>query len=138
MFRNQVPQNPRPPGIIESVRTVLQALHDYVLVRCEMAGIESKAALRKLAKAAMVATAAILCLGFGFLYLTLSLIYVLAEVAGWGWGWALFISGICLLIVMTAGLFWIRAALQGQWLPVTFAELKKDSAWLSRKTTTHA
>lgn len=114
---------------------ILRAITEYVLVRFELAGLESKGAFRRLIKAAVAFAVALLCLAAGFFYLSLSLVYVLAVKAAWGWGWAFLSSGLAMLIVMTIGLLWAKKSLQGAWYPTTLTELKKDTEWLKQNPT---
>lgn len=125
-------------GILASFQAWLQGFHDYFLVRTELAGIESKAAVRKIIRILIFVAVAAFSMAFASLYLSLSLIYMLAEVAKWGWGWALFLTAVALIIVGIVGVLLSWASLKGKWFPVTIAELKKDSAWLTRKTTKNA
>lgn len=124
-----------PPGIVDSIRAWLQGIHDYFLVRAELAGIESKAAVQKITRILIFVAIAVASMAFASLYLSLSLIYVLAEVAKWGWGWALFVTAIILIVVSLVGVLLSWVSLKGKWFPVTISELKKDSEWLSRKIT---
>ena len=124
----------RQPGLIESVQIMLRAIAEYLSVRFEMAGLESKTVIGKVLKAVIGFVVALLCLAAGLLYLSLSLVYVLAVKANWGWGYALLGSGIVALAVMAIGLLLARNALQGSWFPVTLSELKKDSEWLKQKS----
>ena len=126
------------PGLIESFQALLRGLLDYVLVRFELAGLESRHALRKVVSGLIGLTIALLCLAAGFLYLSLSLVYVLAQIAGWGWGWALLASGLGMVLITLGALFYVKNSLTGTWFPVTVAELKKDSQWLKQTTTPSA
>lgn len=126
------------PGIVESVQSWLQGVAEYFLVRTELAGIESKDAVRKVTRILIFVAVAVVSMAFASLYLSLSLIYLLAEVAKWGWGWALFLTAITLLVIGALGVLLSWMTLKGKWFPITIAELKKDSAWLSRKTTKNA
>lgn len=130
-----MPPTLRQPGMIESLQLILRAITDYLLVRFELAGLESKGVFQKLIKAAVAFAIALLCLAAGFFYLSLSLVYVLAVKASWGWGYALLTSGVVMLIVMAIGLLWAKNALQGSWFPTTLAELKKDTEWLKQNST---
>lgn len=122
-------------GMIESLQAMLRAFIEYLLVRFQLAGLESKDALRKLIRAILGFVVALLCLSAGFLYLSLSLIYVLAVKLEWGWGWSLFAVGLTLLVAMAIGLLFAKAALKGAWFPTTNEELKKDITWLKSTPT---
>lgn len=127
----------RPPGFIESFQHIFGAISEVALVRAELAGIESKAALSKVGRVVAYFVLATLLLGTGFIYLSLSLIYVLAEKAGWGWGLALLAAGIGLLLVTAIFVLLARRALKGNWFPVTLSELRKDAVWLKRQKITN-
>ena len=120
------------PGLIESLQVTFRAIAEYLSVRCELAGYESKAVLVKLIKATIAFAVALLCLSAGFLYLSLSLIYVLAVKAQWGWGCALLVSGIAMMVVTGIGLLMAKNSLHGSWFPTTISELKKDTQWLKQ------
>jgi uncharacterized membrane protein YqjE len=128
----------RTPGILESLQHILRAITEYILVRFELAGLESKSAFQKLGKALAAFVVALLCLAVGFFYLSLSLVYVLAEKAAWGWGYALLASGGVMLVVMLVGLLCAKKFLRGVWFPTTISELKKDTEWLKQNTTPNA
>ncbi len=128
----------RQPGLIESLRLILQAITEYVAVRFELAGLESKEAFRKIVAALIAVAVALMCLSSGFLYLSLSLIYVLAVKAAWGWGLALLASGVVMLLITVGGLLFAKKSLAGAWFPSTISELKKDTQWLKQNTTPNA
>lgn len=123
----------RPPGFINSAQHLLGVASEYVLIRTELAGIESKNSLRRFAQVALFFGVAVLFLGSGFLYLSLSLIYVLAEKLGWGWGLALLATGGLLLLLTLISFLLARRALGGEWFPITLSELKKDTEWLKQQ-----
>ena len=128
----------RSPGVMESLQQIFRGCIEYLFVRLEIAGLESKGAFRQILKVVIAVAVAILGLLAGFIYLSLSLIYVLAIKVGWGWGYALLSGGVIMLGITAIGLLLARKHLQGAWFPTTLSELKKDTEWLKQNSNPNA
>jgi uncharacterized membrane protein YqjE len=118
----------------DSVRSWVASFINYLELRLELLGLESKeAGLHLLVLALLFAGTVVFFSGF-LVMLTVFLLYLVMLIFHWEWGWsALACGGFLLLSSVATGLI-LRFRIVKPLFPTTFAEFAKDREWLTHKT----
>jgi uncharacterized membrane protein YqjE len=118
----------------DSVRSWVASLLNYLELRLQLLGLESKeAGLHLLVLALLFVGTVVFFAGF-LVMLTVFLLYLIMLIFHWEWGWsALACGGLLLLSSIAAGLV-LRFRIVRPLFPTSLAEFKKDREWLKPKT----
>ncbi len=134
------PSNPKgrpataaPPGLFDSLSSLLASFVGYVQARLELLGLESRAAAHNYLRVLALAFVAVLALALGYIFVVLGLVFL---VHGWtGWSWpavtAIFGAAHLLVVVICAGM--IKNRVSRPAFTETMAELRKDRTWLDNE-----
>ena len=124
------PTAARPPGLFDSLASLLGSFSGYVGARLELLGLESRAASRNYLRVLILAVVAVLALALGYIFVVLGLVFL---VHGWtGWSWPVLTAafgGAHLLVVVFCALN-IKSRVAVPAFTESLAELRKDRTWL--------
>ena len=124
---------PAPPGLFDSLTSILASFTGYVQARLELLGLESRAAARNYLRVLALAFVAVLALALGYIFVVLGLVFL---VHGWtGWSWPAITAafgGAHLIVVIVCGLM-IKDRMTTPAFTETIAEMRKDRAWLDQE-----
>ena len=134
------PSNPKgrpatatPPGLFDSLASLLASFAGYVQARLELLGLESRAAARNYLRVLALAFVAVLALALGYIFVVLGLIFLVHGWTGWSWpGLAAVFGGAHLLIVLICALM-IKSRVGIPAFTESIAELRKDRTWLDNE-----
>ncbi len=121
-------------SISDTVRYWTASFLRYLELKLQLLGIESKEAgmhlLVLLVLCAVILVSVIGCL----VMLVVFVLYLITLLFHWDWGWSALLCAVILLIIGAVSAFILRSKINHPIYPVTFAELKKDREWLTKKT----
>ena len=124
---------PAPPGLFDSLTSILASFTGYVQARLELFGLESRAAARNYLRVLALVFVAVLALALGYIFVVLGLVFL---VHGWtGWSWPAITAafgGAHLVVVIVCGLM-IKDRMTTPTFTETIAEMRKDRAWLDQE-----
>ena len=124
------PATPPPPGLFDSLSSLLASFVGYVQARLELLGLESRAAARNYLRVLVLAFVAVLALALGYIFVVLGLVFLVQKWTGWSWpALTAAFGGAHLLLVLICGLR-IKSRISVPAFTETVAELRKDRAWL--------
>ena len=134
------PSNPKgrpataaPPGLFDSLSSLLASFAGYVQARLELLGLESRAAAHNYLRVLALAFVAVLALALGYIFVVLGLIFLVHGWTGWSWpALAAVFGGAHLLIVVICALM-IKSRVSVPAFTETIAELRKDRTWLDHE-----
>ena len=117
-------------GLLETLRSLVASLAQFLESRVQLAARESKAAARHLVMLVVFCIAAAILSLFGYVFLIVSVIFAIAHFFGISWTWVAlgaalihFLAAICFLIVA-------RQQVKHPILRDTASVLKEDTKWL--------
>jgi uncharacterized membrane protein YqjE len=129
-----VGSSPSISDAADSVRRWIASLVLYIELRIRLLALESKEAGFHLLVLAVLFVSALVLFGGFLAMLIVFLLYLLMLIFHWEWGWsALACAGALLITSVIAGVIF-RFHIIKPLYPTTFAEFKKDRAWLSQQT----
>ena len=117
-------------GLLETLRSLVASLAQFLESRVQLAARESKAAARHLLTLVVCCIAAAVLSLFGYVFLIVSVIFAIAHLLGVSWTWIAlgvalihFLAALCLLI-------FARLQVKHPILRETASVLKEDTEWL--------
>jgi uncharacterized membrane protein YqjE len=126
-------------GLTASLMEAAIAVLGYVRARMELAGLEGKESLTRLAGLLLLAAVAVTLTIAGFLLLCMALVFGIALLVGGGnaWIWIAAAMGAFLLCGAWAILQLARSWLRKPMFAATLEEFRKDDAWLRSTAEKH-
>ena len=134
------PSNPKgrpataaPPGLFDSLSSLLASFAGYVQARLELLGLESRAAAHNYLRVLALAFVAVLALALGYIFVVLGLVFLVHGWTGWSWPAVTAIFGAAHLIVVVICALIIKNRVSRPVFTETLAELRKDRTWLENE-----
>ena len=134
------PSNPKgrpatatPPGLFDSLSSLLASFAGYVQARLELLGLESRAAAHNYLRILALAFVAVLALALGYIFVVLGLVFLVHRWTGWSWPAITAIFGAAHLLVVAICAGMIKSRVSRPAFTETMAELRKDRTWLENE-----
>jgi uncharacterized membrane protein YqjE len=134
------PSNPKgrpataaPPGLFDSLSTLLASFAGYMQARLELLGLESRAAARNYLRVLALAFVAILALALGYIFAVLGLVFLVHGWTRWSWPALTAAFGGAHLVVVVICALLIKNRVSAPAFTETIAELRKDRVWLDQE-----
>lgn len=124
------PATARPPGLFDSLASLLGSFSGYVGARLELLGLESRAASRNYLRVLILAVVAVLALVLGYILVVLGLVFLLHAWTGWSWPVLTAAFGGAHLLVVVFCALSIKSRVAVPAFTESLAELRKDRTWL--------
>lgn len=131
------PQKARPPGLFDSLGSLIASFTGYLQARLELLGLESRAAARNYLRVLILAFVAVLALALGYIFVVLGLVFLVHGWTGWSWpALTAAFGGAHLLVVVICGLN-IKSRVSVPAFTESLSELRKDHTWLNNELPTN-
>ena len=124
---------PPPPGLFDSLSSLLASFAGYVQARLELLGLESRAAARNYLRVLALAFIAVLALALGYIFVVLGMVFLVQKWTGWSWPVITSAFGGAHLLVVLICALSIKRRVSQPAFTETVSELRKDRAWLDNE-----
>jgi uncharacterized membrane protein YqjE len=127
------PTTAAPPGLFDSLSSLLASFAGYVQARLELLGLESRAAARNYLRVLALTFVAVLALALGYIFVVLGLVFLVHGWTGWSWPALTATFGAAHLLVVVICALLIKSRVRVPAFTETITELRKDRTWLDNE-----
>ncbi len=117
-------------GLLDTLRSLVASLAQFLESRIQLAARESKAAARHLITIVVCLIAAAVLSLFGYVFLIVSVIFAIAHLIGVSWTWVALGLALLHFVVAISCLIFARVQLKHPIFRGTASVLKEDTEWL--------
>jgi len=117
-------------GLLQTLRSLVASLAQFLESRLQLAARESKAAARHLLMLVAFSIAAAVLSLFGYVFLIVSVVFAIAHFFGISWTWVALGTALIHFLVAICFLICARLQLKHPMLRDTANVLKEDTEWL--------
>ena len=119
-------------GLVQNLWGLVGSIVEFIVVRAELLGRESKAAARHLLTVVIALVAALLFVTLGYFFLLVSAVVAIAHLAGVSWIWVALAGALVHFVLAIICVLVAKARLSPPPLAGFFSELARDREFLQK------